>query len=121
MAWIYSQSTGILSHDGRHIATGYSGHDEGKNNPAMQEVENVGPCPQGRYEIGPPKDNPHVGPFALPLTPMPGTNTFGRFAFLIHGDSIVHPGTASEGCIILLRDARNKIAASDDQELIVTA
>ena len=77
--------------------------------------------PAGALQIGPPKDDNHVGPFALPLTPMPGTDTFGRFAFLIHGDSIVHPGTASEGCIILLRDARNQIAASGDQELIVTS
>jgi Protein of unknown function (DUF2778) len=121
MAWIYSQSTGILTHNGNHIATGYSGNGEGKNNPAMQNVPNTGPCPQGNYQIGPPKDDNNVGPFALPLTPLPGTNTFGRFAFLIHGDSIVHPGTASEGCIILLRDARNQIAGSGDQALTVTA
>ena len=121
MSWVYSQSTGYLSYNGRHIATGYSGHGEGKNNSGMQNVPNIGPCPQGRYQIGAPKDDNRVGPFALPLTPMPGTDTFGRFAFLIHGDSIVAPGTASEGCIILLRDARNQIAESGDTELIVTA
>ena len=120
MAWMYSQSTGILTHNGSHVATGYSGNGAGKNNPEMQSVPDVGPCPQGRYQIGAPRDEASVGPFALPLTPMPDTNTFGQFAFLIHGDSIVHPGTASEGCIILLRDARNQIAASGDHELIVT-
>jgi hypothetical protein len=121
MGWVYSQRTGSLSHNGVHIATGYSGHGEGKNNPDMQGVPNVGPCPQGHYQIGSPKDDDHVGPFALPLTPMPGTDTFGRFAFLIHGDSVSAPGTASQGCIILLRDARNQIAESNDKELIVTA
>ena len=121
MCWEYSQSTGILTHNGSHIATGYSGHGAGKNNPGMQEVANVGPCPQGHYTIGPPRDSPHVGPYAMPLTPVPGTETFGRAAFMIHGDSIVHPGTASEGCIILLRDAREQIVASQDEELVVTA
>jgi hypothetical protein len=87
----------------------------------MQTVPNTGPCPRGRYSIGQPEDSPHVGPYALPLTPEPGTNTFGRSAFMIHGDSIVHPGTASEGCIILLRDAREQIVASGDLELVVTA
>ncbi len=120
MAWIYSQSTGYLTHNGVHIATGYSGNGEGKNNPAMQNVPNEGPCPQGSYQIGAPKDDPNVGPFAMPLTPEPGTDTFGRFAFMIHGDSIVHPGTASEGCIIMLRDARNQIWQSGDHELVVT-
>jgi hypothetical protein len=121
MAWSYSQSTGTLGHDGRVIAIGYSGHDSGKNNPDMQRVPNTGPIPQGRYFIGNPRDSDKVGPFAMPLEPAPETNTFGRSAFMIHGDSIVHPGTASEGCIIMLRDARNQIAASGDNELIVTA
>jgi hypothetical protein len=121
MAWTYNQSSGHLSHNGQVVAIGYSGHEEGKNNPAMQQVPNVGPIPQGRYSIGPPRDSAKVGPFALPLEPEPGTNTFGRSAFMIHGDSIVHPGTASEGCVILLREARNLIAASGDAELVVTA
>jgi hypothetical protein len=121
MPWTFSQSSGILTHDGKHVATGYSGHDDGKNNPDKQAVADVGPCPQGRYSIGPPRDSDHVGPYAMPLTPMPGTNTFGRSSFMIHGDSIVHPGTASHGCIILLRDARQQIVGSHDTELIVTA
>jgi Protein of unknown function (DUF2778) len=121
MAWSYSQSTGTLGHNGTVVAIGYSGHDRGKNNPDMQQIPNVGPIPQGRYFIGPPRDSEKVGPFAMPLDPAPETDTFGRSAFMIHGDSIVHPGTASEGCIIMLRDARNQIAASGDNELIVTA
>ena len=121
MSWTYSQSTGHMSHNGQLVGIGYSGHDDGKNNPSMQTVPNVGPIPQGQYSIGAPRDSDKVGPFALPLDPMAGTNTFGRSAFMIHGDSIVHPGTASEGCIIILRDVRNQIAASNDPALIVTA
>ena len=121
MSWIYSQSAGTLTHNGRQVAIGYSGHGNGKNNPALQEVPNVGPIPEGNYSIGDPRDSAKVGPFALPLDPLPGTNTFGRSAFMIHGDSIMHPGTASEGCIILLHDARQQIADSGDNQLIVTA
>jgi hypothetical protein len=121
MPWSYSQSTGTLAHDGQVVAIGYSGHDNGKNNPDMQQVPNTGPIPKGRYFMGPPHDSAKVGPFALALDPAPGTDTFGRSAFMIHGDSIVHPGTASEGCIILLRDARNKIVESGDDQLFVTA
>jgi type VI secretion system (T6SS) effector TldE1-like protein len=121
MPWTYSQSAGTLTREGATIAIGYSGHGDGKNNPAMQQIPNVGPIPQGRYSIGDPRDSEKVGPYALPLTPSDGTDTFGRSAFMIHGDSIVHPGTASEGCIILLRDARHQVGESDDRVLVVTA
>jgi hypothetical protein len=120
MAWSYIQSTGTLAHDGQVVAIGYSGHDNGKNNPDMQQIPIVGPIPQRHYSIGQPRDSEKVGPFAFPLELAPETNTFGRSAFMIHGDSIVHPGTAPEGWIIMLRDARNMIAASGYIELIVT-
>jgi hypothetical protein len=44
---------------------------------------------------------------------------FGRSGFLIHGDSIIRPGTASRGCIILAREIREQIAASGDADLEV--
>jgi hypothetical protein len=120
MGWIYSQSTGDLTHNGSHVATGYSGNDDGKNRPIMQSLPDIGPCPQGDYQIGPPEDHPRLGPVAMPLTPTAGTNTFGRSGFFIHGDSIAHPGTASEGCIVLNAAARQQIAASGDYALTVT-
>jgi hypothetical protein len=46
---------------------------------------------------------------------------FGRDGFLIHGDSVEHPGTASHGCIIMSRAIREAIAQSDDHELNVVA
>ena len=48
-----------------------------------------------------------------------GHNAHGRTHFLIHGDSIAHPGDASEGCIALSHAARQAIAISGDTELEV--
>jgi len=117
--WIYKQSTGELFRDDQRIASGYSGAGEGKNNPAMQEIHDKGPIPAGTYEIGTPRDTETHGPHVMPLTPIAGTNTFNRDGFLIHGDSIAAPGTASHGCIILGKDIRNMISSSGDSELQV--
>src|SRR5436305_15310341 len=117
--WIYNQSDGTLTHDGAPAGEGYSGFEEGKSNSAMQSVHDVGPIPQGLYQIGPPHDTPTHGPHVMALTPAAGTNTFGRDGFLIHGDSIANPGAASHGCIILPRTIRDEIAASGDHQLQV--
>ncbi|MEX3954582.1 tlde1 domain-containing protein [Trinickia sp. EG282A] len=120
MPWIYKQSTGELSRNGVIITrNGYSGKGEGKNNPSLQAWRSVGPIPRGTYTIGSPRNSSHLGNYAMPLTPNTGTNTFGRDAFYIHGDSIRRPGTASEGCIILGPDIRARIWASGDRALQV--
>lgn len=123
--WTYEQSTGQLFDDGGAlIATGYSGFGADKNQPANQSVADLGPIPAGEYSIGNPEcvnaPGPH-GPFVLRLTPAPTNNMFGRDGFLIHGDSVEHPGTASHGCIILPRAIREAIAKSDDSTLSVVA
>ncbi len=118
--WTYAQKTGALLHSGQLVATGYSGFEVGKNNPAMQAVPDVGPIPQGDWTIGgPPVNTAEHGPFVLTLTPAPGTNTFGRSGFLMHGDAINAPGTASKGCIIMPRTAREQVWSSGDTELEV--
>ena len=119
--WTYHQTSGELLHDGVHVAQGYSGNGAGKNNPAMQEQHDIGPIPQGRYHIGPRHDTPTHGPCVMTLVAEPGTNAFGRCGFLIHGDSIQAPGTASHGCIILSRTIRERIGASGDSRLEVLA
>jgi len=119
MAWTYNQASGVLSHDGEVIATGYSGHGLGENNPSLQDEPMVGPIPQGRYQIGPSFDSETHGPMVMRLTPEPDTNTFGRGGFLIHGDSILKPGSASLGCVIMPRLVRVEISASDDKVLEV--
>jgi hypothetical protein len=119
MPWKYIQSNGNLIFGGKVVATGYSGFDAGKNNPAMQSVANVGPIPTGKYSIGLPYDSEAHGPVVMRLTPEDGTDTYGRGGFLIHGDSLQHTGSASHGCIILPRPTRMEIAASEDRELEV--
>jgi hypothetical protein len=120
--WTYQQSTGHLSRDGKLIATGYSGHGAGLNNPAMQYVEGVGPLPQGEYLIGAPH-NPidHLGPIAMPLTAKAGTDTRGRSAFFMHGDNAAADHSASDGCIIMPPQVRAAVRDSGDHDLTVIA
>lgn len=117
--WTYNQLTGAFTHNGESIATGYSGFEAGKNNPAMQGEANVGPIPKGRYSIGERFDSETHGPIVMRLTPAEGTDTFGRSGFLIHGDSLRNPGEASHGCLILPRPVRIAIAQSADKSLEV--
>lgn len=108
-----------MSRDGEALAIGYSGAGTGKNNPDMQAEHNIGPIPRGEYKIGAPCDTKTHGPFVLSLTPDAQNTMCGRSGFLIHGDSIEHPGTASQGCIILARGARESIWESGDRALSV--
>ena len=117
--WIYSQSSGELwSPYFKIIASGYSGYEEGKNNPAMEGVKSVGPIPKGQWVIGEPYNSERIGPFSLPLYPN-GHDSLGRDHFRIHGDSSSSPGKASRGCVIFNRDIRGKIHLSNDRDFIV--
>ncbi len=118
MTWAYSQTSGVIRHNMIDVGSGYSGFGEGKNNPAMEAVPNVGPIPQGRYQIGKAYKHPDLGPCTMNLTPVGGTTAFGRTLFRIHGDNLDH--NASHGCIVLNRDIRLMIDASSDKELWVT-
>jgi len=125
MTWRYEQKTGRLLHyesdeaTAERVAIGYSGAGDGKNNPDMQDVPNVGPLPKGIYTIEAPVDTKTHGPYVMWLVPDPANEMFGRSAFGIHGDSVVHPGTASEGCMIFARTIREKIWTSGDTKLEV--
>lgn len=130
--FIYSQSTGRLTNRMRNdsqtlehdtfIASGYSGFGDGKNNPAMQNVKDVGPLPCGFYVMkvitgddGKPCDYKstlgHVmkAP-VIRLIPNASNEMFGRDGLLCHGDSVHTPGTASHGCMIEDHTARLLIA-----------
>jgi len=118
--WVYEQLTGRLYADnGVLLGVGYSGAGDCKNNPATQSMKDRGPIPVGQYRIGSPVNTVTHGPFVLQLTPNPQNEMFGRSGFLIHGDSVVNPGTASEGCIIMSRDVRTAIVESRDFDLQV--
>jgi Protein of unknown function (DUF2778) len=120
--WLYAQKTGTLWRDGKQAASGYSGCEEGKNDPAMQAVPDVGPIPQGKWTIvGPPINTRHHGPYVLRLQPALATNTFRRNGFLMHGDSIESPGCASRGCVIMSRAVREEVWNSGDGDLEVVA
>jgi hypothetical protein len=118
--WTYEQESGKLS-NGFATFTGYSGHGEGLNNPAMQDVHDVGPIPQGRYRIAGWYDDTEKGPCVARLEPLPETNTYGRVGFLIHGDNSQLNHTASHGCIIQAKTARQYVRSTGDTLLEVTA
>jgi hypothetical protein len=118
--WTYDIGSGRLYADGGGlVGVGYSGVPEFKNDYGAGSLVDQGPIPSGLYTIGAPVDTETHGPYVLPLTPDPSNQMFGRSGFLIHGDSIAAPGTASKGCIILARDVREKIGTSMDHDLQV--
>jgi len=119
--WTYQQSTGRLSRDGVRSGIGYSGLGGDKNAPADQSMTGLGPIPAGAWTIGPPHADPVLGPHVMALTPAEGTDTFGRSAFFIHGDSLLHPGQGSHGCICLSLPLRTEISSSGDNDLTVVA
>lgn len=121
-AWTYAQKSGELQQDGKPVAIGYSGHGEGKNNPNMESVSNVGPIPRGDWTIvGPPVNTADHGPCVLHLNPSAETQTYGRGGFLMHGDSKESPGCASHGCVIMPLAVREQVWNSGDRELNVVA
>ena len=118
--WIYVQRTGEFHHDGGPLlATGYSGFGPAKDDPLAQHLPGLGPIPAGAYTICSEREDSTCGPVVMPLIPLPGTQTYGRSAFEIHGDSKEHPGAASHGCIILPRPAREIVSDSPDRLLVV--
>jgi hypothetical protein len=124
MSWIYQQSTGNLTDpNGNVVATGYSGHGIGINDPSQQSVQNVGPLPQGNYTFGPPHTPiDHLGPLALPLYADPANEMFGRFGFFMHGDAPPPRfRDASDGCIIMPLAIRQSVVDSGDTALTVIA
>jgi hypothetical protein len=122
--WTFHISTGLLTRNGLAVSAAYAGRGEGKNNSTMCAVPKVGPLPTGTYRIGDAFDSPDHGPCSMRLTPtMPVADMHGRSGFLIHADSILHPGEASEGCIVPMggRAVRHFIATSKDCDLTVEA
>lgn len=126
----YAQNTGGLvcfdDGTGQQVVntTGYAGGNEGLNpqgvnNSSYQSTPDVGPLPEGGYNIG--TDNGRMGPLSLPLTPWLGNSMFGRGGFYIHGNNSHKPPlSSSEGCIVIDRNARQTINDSGGGTLYVT-
>lgn len=111
MTLIYRVSEGrFYDHGGKMLYICYSGkRGRARNDSAYEKEANEGPIPQGRYLMGRPYHSAKVGPLAIPLSPTADTDTFGRSAFLIHGDNA--EGDASEGCVIAPRPLRHALAS----------
>lgn len=119
----YKQSTGSLFQfvDGAWviIGSGYSGHGEGLNSHAHETIAMVGPIPCGLWSVSRPYDDPHRGNPAFRLVPL---TYFGpRNGFLIHADNSKKDNSASEGCIILSPETRQKIVDAKVMYLLVEA
>lgn len=122
MPFTYSQTTGVMRRDSGWEANGYSGCGQGLNNPAMESVADVGPLPRGTYTISKPFDHPTKGPIVMRLAQDATNEMHGRDGFLIHGDNKQMNHSASEGCIILPRTAREfigRVVGSGDNRLTV--
>lgn len=121
MSWLYSVSTGNFADpSGIFQGKGYSGQPPHTNDRDSEFLKNEGPIPEGLWQAVEliPESATH-GPFAIRLEPYAHTVTYGRSGFMIHGDSIEHPGYASDGCIILDRELREMFWASEDHDLEV--
>lgn len=122
MSWTYSISTGMLADPfGAQYGPGYSGNGAWKNQAGDIEVRNHGPIPIGGYTMGKSIDSATLGPLAIPLTPKATNQMFDRGGFWMHGDSLSHPGDASDGCIVQDHDTRMAADASADRDLEVVA
>jgi Protein of unknown function (DUF2778) len=118
----YEQTTGKLyASSGTLLGVGYSGHGQGVNNPEMEAVPKVGPIPAGRWRI---KEflahHEDKGPDVIVLEPV-GHDAHGRDGFLMHGDNSLLNQTASEGCIIQPRPARDRSWEDPDKLIDVVA
>jgi hypothetical protein len=126
--WQLDYSTGFVSKDTLIVDRDtYSGKwPEGFNNPAMQNIHNVGPLPLGDWEIsGPPFDDAKHGKYILRLAPKKGTETYKRTGFLWHGKPVIPEGinlllpspficTGSEGCLCSSPVTRTRVYQSGD-------
>jgi RHS repeat-associated protein len=123
LCWVYSQSTGQLTQvdangSATPAGTGYAGHGDGVNNPAMQDVPNVGPPPIGTYTMGPQRLNiTNSGrrlPASMRLTPSQDNQMFNRDGFLVHGPHENDNQDSSNGCPIFNKATRDKMGVSGD-------
>ena len=117
--WTWSQAQGVMSRDGRRVASGYSGCGEGLNNPEAQAAPDSGPIPRGRWDMVSVRDSASTGPFTITLRPVDARQTKGRSDFRIHGDNGHGDHSASHGCIVLPRSVREVMWHSDDHRLTV--
>lgn len=104
----------------RPLAVGYSGARGHINHIPSVSIRSKGPVPPGTWYLARAPWS-RRGPQVISLTPDVATQTYGRTAFLIHGDNKRQNQTASAGCIIMPRHVRDVIAARCPATLLVHA
>jgi hypothetical protein len=96
---VFDRLRGMLFRDKKPLAMAYAGQGMGLNDPAHENLKNVGPLPAGGYTLH--KVNyPHLGPIVFRLEPDATNHMFGRGGFYIHWDNSNRDFSASEGCIV---------------------
>jgi RHS repeat-associated protein len=91
---------------------GYSGAPGYKNEPSAMGIKDSGPLPPGIQAIGDGSyDSRKTGPATITLDQIAGWS-FDRDDFRFHGDSTRHPGSASNGCVVVGRRTRDAIAGA---------
>ena len=105
----YVIATGHLTVSGQTFS-GYAGKGMWINDPDSTDEVSRGPLPCGTYRLHKPVRHPRLGPLSIRLEPVPGTEMFGRSGFFIHGDNARGDRSASSGCIVVNRVARETIA-----------
>jgi hypothetical protein len=79
--WLFESGTGRFLLDSatgvEHLATGYSGISNHKNNPLSQHLAGLGPIPIGQYSIGEAGHSERSGPLTMHLVPQPGPTPTG--------------------------------------------
>lgn len=94
----------------RRVGRGYSGQPPFVNDTGAERLRARGPIPRGSYRVHRPFDHVRLGPLVMFLEPLNSEQMFGRSGFFIHGDNSFGNNSASHGCIILPRAARDEIA-----------
>ena len=118
MWWTFEIPTGrYFNPSGAYVSTGYAGNGPDKDNVDSEAIVGQGPLPEATYAMGKWFDDPEKGPIVCHLTPLPGSEMYDRDAlsFMIHGDSLRHPGWASDGCCVADHPTRLAMSTSPCQ------
>ena len=126
MSWVFVIASGhVYAPSGALFTTGFAGNNAigpDMNNPAAEFVKDHGPLPVGGYTMQTPLEGTPLGPCAIPLEPDETNDMQGRSDFFIHDESIAHPQSSSDGCLVTVGvSTRTTMWASPDHRLQVVA
>ena len=128
--------TAAINNEHLRMSGVQSGTGDCMNNPACKAIKSTGPIPRGTYSLlsaelsdpnflvdllrlgaNLPSGLSDWGDWRAPLSPMAGTNTYGRSGFFLHGG--LFPGSA--GCIDVGRGLFGNTQTNQLQRMITSA